>query len=248
MNTALRNIGLILQRELTSCFATPLAWVFLLVYLLASNLFTFYLGGFFSRGQANLDAFFSWQPWVLLFLVPAIAMRLWSEERRSGSIELLLTQPITLGQAVCGKFLASWVFIALALALTFPLWLTVNWLGHPDNGVILAAYAGCLLLAGALLALGSWASALTKSPVVAFIVATGGSFVLLLAGYPLVLDAVRGWAPQFLVDAVSSLGLITHFEAISRGVLEARDLLYFVLLTAWFLLATVSTLDTRKAQ
>ena len=195
MNSTARNIGLILRRELSACFATPLAWVFLLVYLLLSNLFTFYLGGFFSRGQADLAAFFGWQPWLMLFLVPAMSMRLWSEERRSGSIELLLTQPVTLTQAVCGKFLAAWVFIALALVLTFPLWLTVNWLGHPDNGAILAAYAGCLLLAAALLALGSLASALTRSPVVAFIVAAAGSFVLLMAGYPLVLDAVRGWAP-----------------------------------------------------
>ena len=248
MNTGLRNTGLILRRELAGCFATPLAWVFLLVYLLLSNLCTFYPGGFFARGRADLAAFFDWQPWLLLLLVPAMSMRLWSEERRSGSIELLLTQPVTLTQAVCAKFLAAWAFIALALALTFPLWLTVNWLGQPDNGAIVAGYASCLLLAAALLALGSLASALTRSPVVAFIVSAAGSLALLLAGYPLVLDAVRGWAPQAVLDAVASLGLLGHFESLTRGVLEARDLLYFALLTAWFLLATVSTLDSRKAQ
>jgi ABC-2 type transport system permease protein len=241
------NVGIIMRRELASYFATPLAYVFLLIFLVLANLFTFYLGGFFERGQADLNPFFSYHPWLFLFLIPAVSMRLWSDERRSGSIELLLTQPITLWQAVVGKFLAAWAFIVLALALTFPLWLTVNYLGSPDNGAILAAYIGSALLAAGFLSIGSLASALTRNPVVAFIVGVAACFAFLVAGYPLVLDAFRAWAPQLLVDAVGSLGFLTHYEAISKGVIDLRDLIYFALLIAWFLLATAVVLDVRKS-
>jgi ABC-2 type transport system permease protein len=241
------NVAIILRRELASYFATPLAYVFLLIFLVLANLFTFYLGGFFERGQADLNPFFSYHPWLFLFLIPAVSMRLWSDERRSGSIELLLTQPITLWQAVVGKFLAAWAFIVLALALTFPLWLTVNYLGRPDTGAILAAYIGSALLAAGFLSIGSLASALTRNPVVAFIVGVAACFSFLVAGYPLVLDAFRAWAPQLLVDAVGSLGFLTHYEAISKGVIDLRDLIYFALLIAWFLLATAVVLDVRKS-
>jgi ABC-2 type transport system permease protein len=241
------NVGIILRRELSSYFATPLAYVFLLIFLVLANLFTFYLGGFFERGQADLNPFFSYHPWLFLFLIPAVSMRLWSDERRSGSIELLLTQPITLWQAVVGKFLAAWAFTVLALALTFPLWITVNYLGSPDNGAILAAYIGSALLAAGFLSIGSLASALTRNPVVAFIVGVAACFAFLVAGYPLVLDAFRSWAPQFLVDAVGALGFLTHYEAISKGVIDVRDLIYFALLIAWFLLATAVVLDVRKS-
>ena len=244
----MRSVRIILRREFGSYFATPLAYVFLALFLVLSNLFTFYVGGFFGRGQADLMSFFNYQPWLFLLLVPAISMKLWAEERRNGSIELLLTLPVTPWQAVLGKFLAAWAFMALALALTFPLWLTVNWLGNPDNGAILAAYAGCLLLAAAFLGVGSLASALTRSPVVAFIIAVAICFVLLMAGYPLVLDTVRGWAPQPLVNAVASLGFLTHFDAISRGVIEARDLWYFVLVTVYLLLVTTLALESRKTE
>ena len=242
------NVGIILRRELASYFATPLAYVFLLIFLVLANLFTFYLGGFFERGQADLNPFFSYHPWLFLFLIPAVSMRLWSEERRTGSIELLLTQPITLWQAVLGKFLAAWAFTVLALALTFPLWITVNYLGRPDNGAILAAYIGSALLAAGFLSIGSLASALTRNPVVAFIVGVAACFAFLVAGYPLVLDAFRSWAPQFLVDAVGALGFLTHYEAISKGVIDVRDLIYFALLIAWFLLATAVVLDVRKSE
>jgi ABC-2 type transport system permease protein len=242
------NVAIILRRELASYFATPLAYVFLLIFLVLANLFTFYLGGFFERGQADLNPFFSYHPWLFLFLIPAVSMRLWSDERRSGSIELLLTQPITLWQAVVGKFLAAWAFTVLALALTFPLWITVNYLGSPDNGAILAAYIGSALLAAGFLSIGSLASALTRNPVVAFIVAVAACFAFLVAGYPLVLDAFRSWAPQFLVDAVSALGFLTHYEAISKGVIDVRDLIYFALLITWFLLATAVVLDVRKSE
>jgi ABC-2 type transport system permease protein len=242
------NVRIILRRELASYFATPLAYVFLLIFLVLANLFTFYLGGFFERGQADLNPFFSYHPWLFLFLIPAVSMRLWSDERRTGSIELLLTQPITLWQAVVGKFLAAWAFTILALMLTFPLWITVNYLGSPDNGAILAAYIGSALLAAGFLSIGSLASALTRNPVVAFIVGVAACFAFLVAGYPLVLDAFRSWAPQFVVDAVGSLGFLTHYEAISKGVIDVRDLIYFALLVAWFLLATAVVLDVRKSE
>jgi ABC-2 type transport system permease protein len=241
------NVGIIMRRELASYFATPLAYIFLLIFLVLANLFTFYLGGFFERGQADLNPFFSYHPWLFLFLIPAVSMRLWADERRSGSIELLMTQPVTLWQAVMGKFLAAWIFTTLALALTFPLWITVNFLGSPDNGAILAAYIGSALLAAGFLSIGSLASALTRNPVVAFIVGVAACFAFLVAGYPLVLDAFRSWAPQFLVDAVAALGFLTHYEAISKGVIDIRDLIYFALLITWFLLATAVVLDVRKS-
>ena len=244
----MRNVGIIMRRELASYFATPLAYVFILIFLLLANAFTFYLGGFFERGQADLQVFFYWHPWLYLFLIPAISMRLWAEERKSGSIELLMTQPVTLWEAVLGKYFAAWLFAALALALTFPIWITVNYLGRPDNGTILAAYIGSLLLAGSYLAIGSCMSALTNNQVIAFILGVVVCFLVLLAGFPLVLDAFRGWAPQWLVDAVASLSFLTHFDSIKKGVIDVRDLLYFGMLSAFFLLATSIALDLRKAQ
>jgi ABC-2 type transport system permease protein len=243
----MRNVGIIMRRELASYFATPLAYVFIVIYLMLANAFTFYLGGFYERGQADLDPFFTFHPWLYLFLIPAISMKLWSEERKSGSIELLMTQPVELWEAVLGKFLAAWVFTALALALTFPLWITVNYLGKPDNGAILAAYLGSLMLAGGFLAVGSCMSALTRNQVVAFILAVVACFAFLLAGFPMVLDVFRSWAPQTLIDAIASLSFLTHFESIAKGVIDLRDLLYFAMLIAFFLLATAITLELRKA-
>jgi ABC-2 type transport system permease protein len=244
----MRNVGIIMRRELASYFATPLAYVFILIFLVLANAFTFYLGGFFERGQADLQWFFYWHPWLYLFLIPAISMRLWAEERKSGSIELLMTQPVTLWEAVLGKYFAAWLFAALALALTFPIWITVNYLGRPDNGTILAAYIGSLLLAGSYLAIGSCMSALTNNQVIAFILGVVACFLVLMAGFPLVLDAFRSWAPQWLVDAVASLSFLTHFDSIKKGVIDVRDLLYFGMLSAFFLLATSIALDLRKAQ
>lgn len=237
----------ILQRELASYFATPLAYVFILIFLVMAAALTFYLGNFYERGQADLVPFFNFHPWLYLFLVPAVSMRLWAEERKSGSIELLLTQPVTLWQAVLGKFLAAWIFVAIALALTFPLWITVNYLGNPDNGAIFAAYLGSLLMAGGFLAVGSCMSALTRNQVIAFILTAVVCFLLLLAGFPLVLDAVRGWAPQAIVDAVASLSFLAHFESIVKGVLDLRDVLYFAMTMGFFLLATAVVLDVRKS-
>ncbi len=243
----MRNVALILRRELASYFATPLAYVFILIFLVLANAFTFYVGGFYQSGQADLRPFFMFHPWLYLFLIPALTMKLWAEERKSGSIELLMTLPVRAYEAVLGKFLAAWLFTALALALTFPIWITVNYLGHPDNGVIFASYLGSLLLAGGFLAIGSCMSALTRNQVVAFILGVVACFVLLLAGYPMVLDAFRGWAPETLIEAVASLSLLTHFQSITRGVLEARDVLYFAMLIAFFLFTTTVAVDLRKA-
>ena len=241
------NVRIIMRRELASYFATPLAYVFILIFLVLANAFTFYLGGFYERGQADLDPFFTFHPWLYLFLIPAISMKLWAEERKSGSIELLMTLPVSLRDAVLGKYLAAWIFTALALALTFPLWITVNYLGSPDNGAILAAYLGSLMLAGGFLAIGSCMSALTRNQVVAFILGVVACFAFLLAGFPLVLDVFRGWAPQALTDAIASLSFLTHFESIVKGVIDVRDLLYFAMLIAFFLLATGVALELRKA-
>ena len=240
-------IGIITRRELGAYFATPLAYVFVLIFLMLSGAFTFYIGGFYERGQADLLPFFNFLPWLYLFLVPAVAMRLWSEERKSGTIELLLTLPITMWQAVVGKFLAAWAFIGIALALTFPLWLTVNYLGDPDNGVILASYIGALLMAGAFLAIGSCISAATRNQVVAFILTVVACFVLVMAGHPLVLDAFAAWAPQGLVDAIAGLSFLTHFASISKGVIDLRDLLYFLLMIGFWLYASAIVIDLKKA-
>lgn len=244
----MRNVATIMRRELGSYFATPIAYIFIVIFMVLASWFTFYLGGFYQRGQADLDPFFSFHPWLYLFLIPAISMRLWAEERKSGSIELLMTQPVTLWQAVVGKFLAAWIFAGIALALTFPMWITVNYLGSPDNGTILAAYIGSFLLAAGFLAVGSFMSALTRNQVVAFILGVVGCFVLLLAGYPMVIDAFESWLPQTLVDAIASLSFLTHYDSIVKGVLDVRDLVYFAMLTLFFLIATAVALDVHKAE
>ena len=241
------GLGAVYRRELASYFATPLAYVFIVIFLLLAGAFTFWLGSFYERGQADLAPFFNFHPWLYLFLVPAVAMRLWAEERRSGSIELLLTLPVRPGIAVLAKFLAAWTFVALALALTFPIWITVNYLGAPDNGAIAAGYIGSLMMAGGFLAIGSCLSAATRSQVIAFILTVVVCFALLLAGFPMVLDAFRGWAPPAIVDAVASLSSLTHFQAISKRVLDARDALYFALTIGAWLYATTLVLELRKA-
>ena len=239
--------GTLFRRELMSYFATPVAYVFIVIFLILAGAFTFYLGNFYERGQADLTSFFAFHPWLYLFLMPAIAMRLWAEERKTGNIELLLTLPITMVQAVLGKFLAAWCFAGLALALTFPIWITVNYLGDPDNGVILAAYLGSFLMAGGFLAIGACLSAATRNQVIAFILTVTVCFAFLLSGFPLVLDVFSGWAPQPLVDAIAALSFLTHFNAISKGVLDLRDILYFVLVIGFWLYANAIVINARKA-
>jgi len=241
------NIWIIFKRELFGYFATPIAYVFIVIFLFLSGIFTFYLGNFFDRGQADLLPFFSFHPWLYLFLIPALAMRLWAEERKSGTIELLLTLPVTMAQAVLGKFLAAWAFTAIALALTFPIWITVNYLGDPDNGVIVAGYIGSLLMAGAFLAIGSCISAITKNQVIAFVISVVVCLAFILSGFPMVLDFFTGWAPQVIVDAISSFSFITHFDAITKGVIDVRDLIFFVSLMALWLFANAVLLEMKKA-
>ncbi|GIX35503.1 MAG: ABC transporter permease [Lysobacteraceae bacterium] len=237
----------IFRRELRAYFATPLAYVFIVIFLMLAGALTFYLGGFYERGQADLQPFFNFHPWLYLFLIPAVSMRLWSEERKSGTIELLLTLPVTMWQAVLGKFLAAWAFVALALALTFPLWITVNYLGDPDNGVILASYLGSLLMAGAFLSIGACLSAATRNQVIAFILTVVVCFLLLLAGFPLVLNAIGALFPQAVVDAIAQLSFLTHFAAIAKGVIDLRDLAFFVLTIVFWLYACAVVIDLKKA-
>ncbi len=234
-------------RELRSYFSTPVAYVFIVIFLLLMGTFTFYLGGFYERGQADLSGFFNYHPWLYLFLVPAISMRLWAEERKSGSVELLMTLPITAWQAVLGKFLAAWAFTGIALALTFPIWITVNYLGNPDNGAIFAAYIGSFLMAGSFLAIGSCLSAVTRNQVVAFVITIVVCFGFLLAGFPMVLDMFTGWAPQAVIDGVASLSFLTHFASIKKGVIDFRDLVYFALVTGAFLYANTIILQWKQA-
>lgn len=243
----MKQLPVIFKRELASYFSTPLAYVFILIFLVLSGVFTFYLGGFFESNQASLTPFFNFHPWLYLFLVPAIAMRLWAEERKSGSIELLMTLPVTRFEAVAGKFLAAWSFAGLALLLTFPMIITVNYLGEPDNGAIITGYLGSWLLAGAYLAVGSCMSALAKNQVIAFILAVAACFLFIVSGFPMLLDAFSGWAPQWLIDAVASLSFLIRFEAISKGVIDLRDLLYFLSFIVAWLAATALVVDLKKA-
>ena len=244
----MKRIGVIFKRELAGYFSTPIAAVFIVIFLMLSGAFTFYLGNYFARGQADLVPFFDFHPWLYLVLIPALAMRLWAEERRSGTIELLLTLPVTMWEAVAGKFLAAWCFTGIALALTFPMWITVNLLGEPDNGVIFASYLGSLLMAGGFLAIGSCMSALTKNQVIAFIISVVICLGFVLSGFPLVLELFSGWAPQFLLDAVSSFSFLTHFQSISKGVVDVRDILFFLSLMAFWLYATATVIEMKKAE
>ena len=244
----MRAVKIIMKRELDSYFSTQLAYVFIFIFLVLSGVFTFYLGSFYERGQADLLPFFNFHPWLYLFLVPALSMRLWAEELKSGSIELLLTLPVTIADAVAGKFLAAWIFSGMALILTFPLWITVNYLGDPDNGVIFTSYLGSWLMAGSFLAIGSCMSALSNSQVVAFIYCGVVCLLFVLAGYPLVLNSVRDWLPVLLIDSIASLSFLTHYSSISRGVISLHDLFYFLSIQAVWLAATVVVIHAKQSR
>ena len=238
----------VMRRELRSYFATPVAYVFLVIFLVLAGILTFYAGDFYDRGQADLQPFFVMHPWLYLILVPAITMRMWAEEAKGGTLELLLTLPLTLWQAMLGKFLAAWLFIGLALVLTFPIWITVNYLGSPDNGVILAGYLGSWLMAGTFIAIGACLSALTNSQVVAFVLTALVCLLLILVGQPQVLDFLQGGLPRRLINGVAHLSMLQHFEAIARGVLDVRDLLYFLLSMIGWLIAGVLLLDLKRTR
>lgn len=245
MSSALHAIRTIAKRELVSYFTSPVAYVFLVIFLLLTGFLTFTAGSFFERGEASLSAFFAWHPWVYLVLVPAVGMRLWAEERRAGTLELLLTMPITAWQAIAGKFLASWIFLGIALALTFPVVITVNVLGAPDNGTIAAGYLGSLFLAGAYLAITCMTSAMTRNQVIAFILAVLICLFLILAGFRPVTDLMVRWASPALVDTVAAFSVVTHFDGFQKGVVDMRDVLFFLSVIGFSLFATGVVLRNR---
>ncbi|MBT1065687.1 ABC transporter permease subunit [Bowmanella sp. Y26] len=241
-------VGTLFRREFASYFATPVAYVFILIFLMLGGVFSFYIGNFYERGQADLLPFFNFHPWLYLFLVPAMAMRSWSEERKSGTIELIMTLPVTIWQVMLGKFLAAWMVLGLALVLTFPLWLTVNYLGNPDNGIILAAYLGSWLMAGAFLAIGMCMSALTKSQVVAFILAVVVCFLFVLSGSGIVLDAFKGWMSPMMLDTLASFSFLTHFESMAKGVIALNDVGYFLIAIGIWLYGGFLAVEQKKAE
>ena len=248
MNTSIGNILAIAKREWIGYFSSPVAYVFLVIFLMLSGFFTFMVGRtFFDLGQASLATFFIWMPWLFLFLVPAVGMRLWSEERRLGTIELLLTMPITAWQAIVGKFLASWLFLALALFLTFPIVITVNYLGDPDNGVIFSSYVGCVLLAGAYLAVSCMTSAMTRNQVVSFIISVVICLFLILAGFPPVTEAIAKWASPWIVEGVAAVSVITHFDGFQKGVIDSRDVFFFLSVIGFTLFTTGVILRGHRA-
>lgn len=241
------NVMILLKREFASFFATPVAFVFIAIFLILSGVFAFFVGSLYERGQADLLPFFNFHPWLYLFLVPAMAMRTWSEERKSGSIELLMTLPISTWQAMLAKYLAAWLVLGLALLLTFPLWLTVNYLGQPDNGIILAAYIGSWFMAGAFLAIGICMSAMTKNQVIAFILSVLVCFLFVVSGSNIVLDIFKDWAPNLVIDTIASFSFLTHFEALAKGVIALNDIGYFILVTLTWLFVGLIIIDQKKA-
>jgi len=236
----------VFKREFAAYFATPLAYVFIVIFLFAMGAFTFYVGRFYDNGIADLSVFFGYHPWLYLFLVPAVGMRLWADERRTGTVELLLTLPIPIWATVLGKFLAAWAFCGVALVLTFPIWITVNVLGDPDNGVIVASYIGSFLMAGGYLAISAAVSASTDNQVIAFVVSVAVCFLFTIAGAALVIDFFQVWAPVVLVNTISSFSFLTHFQAITSGVIDLRDLIFFASLITLFLAVNVVLIDLKK--
>lgn len=237
----------VFKRELGGYFATPVAYVFIVIFLILAGVSTFQLGNFFRSGQASLIPFFNFHPWLYLFLIPALSMRLWAEERKSGTIELLLTLPISPAGAVVGKYLAAWLFAGIALALTFPLWVTVNVLGDPDNGAIFTGYFGSFLMAGGFLAIGSTVSSATKSQVIAFVISVVLCFAMLLLGFGAVQEFFSSWVPAPVLDTMSTFSFLTQFEMFSRGVIEARSIVFFASLIGCLLFANVVLVDLRKS-
>lgn len=242
----MKMIGAIFKRELASYFNTPLAYVFLVIFLAMQGMFTFYLGQFYDREQADLAAFFGFHPWLYLFLVPAISMRLWAEDRRVGTMELLMTLPVSTAALVVGKYLAALAFTSLALAMTFPIWITVNWLGSPDNGVIVTGYIGSLLMAAAYLAIGTALSASTRNQVIAFIMTVTCCFLFVVAGLPMVLDAAHALFPQTVVLVVANLSFLTHFENLQKGTVSLNDVVYFLSVIALWLWINRVILETKR--
>lgn len=248
MNSAFVNIKAIAKRELGGYFSSPVAYVFLVIFLLMTGFFTFTMdGNFFQMGQASLESFFRWHPWLYLFLVPCVGMRLWAEERRVGTMELLLTKPITAWQAIVGKFLASWIFIGIALVLTFPVIITVNYLGSPDNGAIIGAYIGSFLMAGTYLAISCMTSAMTRNQVISFIISVVICLFLVLCGYAPVTDFLRHMDKPWLLNLVSSFSVMTHFDSFKSGVVDSRDVIFFLLVISFALFTNGVIIRSHRA-
>ena len=242
----MRNVGLIFIREFQAYFSTPLAYIFIVIFLMLAGLLTFFMGGYLERDQADLVPFFEFHPWLYLFLVPALSMRLWAEERKASTLEILLTLPVPVWQLVLAKFLAAWSFTAIALLLSFPLWISVSYLGDPDHGVIIASYLGSLLMAGGYLAIGSCMSALTKNQIIAFITSVGVCFIFTVSGFPLVMSFFQSWLPQILLNTISGFSFLTHFEEITKGVINLGDAVYFISVIALWLFINTLVLQVKK--
>jgi len=238
LSQSVSNIWTIAKRELGGYFTSPVAYVFIVIFLLLTGLFTFMIGRLLDRGEASLFWFFYWHPWLYLVLVPAIGMGVWAEERRLGTIELLLTMPVTTWQAIVGKFLAAWIFLGVALFLTFPVVITVNYLGEPDNGVIFCAYVGSFLLGGGYLAISTMTSAMTRNQVVSFILSVVICLFLILAGFPPVTDLIQNYVPQIIVDIIASFSVVPHFDGFKRGLIDLRDVIFFVSIIIFGLFTT----------
>jgi ABC-2 type transport system permease protein len=243
----MRNIWILCRRELAAYFTSPVAYVFIVIFLALAGGLTFFFGQWLERGQADLQVFFIYHPYLYLFLIPAVGMRLWAEERKSGTMEFLMTLPVSTGQAVVGKFIAAWIFTGIALLLTFPIWITVNFLGSPDNGVIVTAYVGSWLMAGGFLALSASVSALTQNQVVAFVLAAIICFIFLMSGVEIVQAFFRAWTPQNFVDAVAELSVLTNFSDLSQGVIDIRDILFFASVIGVALFINTAIVEIKKS-
>lgn len=237
----------ITKREFLGYFTTPIAWIFLIVFVMFSAILTFYAGDFFVRNQADMQSFFTFQPWLYVLMIPAISMRLWAEERHQGTIELLMTLPFSTTQLVLGKFLASLAFMALALFLTIPVWITVNYLGTPDNGVIIVSYLASFLIAGTFLSVGSCVSAMTKNQIISFIISMALCMLLMFIGSDALMNLFAPVVTEKVLKILQSFSFLMHFASLIRGVLDFRDILFFISCSGLFLFATVIVLDHKKA-
>jgi len=243
----MRGFLSVYSKELRNYFLTPVAYVFISIFLFTTGAFTFYMGGFYERGRADLEPFFAWHPWLFLFLIPAVSMRLWAEERKTGTLELLTTLPLSIWELVAAKFLAAWTFTGICLILTGTIWITVNYLGIPDNGVIFASYVGSFIMAGGYLAMGSCISSLTKNQVTAFVISVVVCLVFTVSGFPLVIASFQSWLPQFMIDTISRFSFLTNFQEITMGILELRNIVYFISLIVFWLFINTVILKYKKA-
>jgi ABC-2 type transport system permease protein len=246
MSRSLNSVKSILKRELLSYIHSPTAYVVLVVFLILQGFFTFYVGGFYESGQAELSLFFTWHPWIFLFLAPSVTMRLFSDEKRTGTMELLMTFPVTPAEISAAKFLAAWIFISIGIFLTFPVVLTAYYLGSPDTGAIISGYLGSFLMAGTLISIGCFSSSITKSQVIAFLTASSLSLFLILAGHSPVIQAASGIFPKFIVNFISEMSILTHFKSMTKGIIDLRDIVYFFSIMIFMLFLNTSAINSNS--